>query len=163
MLAYAPALKGPFVFDDRDLLYTRPGYPDTLGPWIGGLRPLLMFSYWLNFVISRDPFGFHTVNLVLHILNGLLVFVIVRMILERGGVTYGHSKSLAAFAAAVFLLHPVQTESVAYVAGRSECLSALLFFTAFAVFLMVRPSLRRRPADLTLVNRRPPLPAQFPL
>ncbi len=45
---------------------------------------------------------------------------------------------LPAFAAAVFLLHPIQTESVSYIAGRSEALSVLFFLAAFAVFLYRR-------------------------
>ncbi len=48
---------------------------------------------------------------------------------------------LAGFAAALFLLHPVQTEAVAYLAGRSEALSVMLAFAAFAVFLY-RPGAR---------------------
>ncbi|MEO7650020.1 MAG: hypothetical protein ABIZ80_06100, partial [Bryobacteraceae bacterium] len=42
---------------------------------------------------------------------------------------------LALFSGALFLLHPVQTEAVAYIAGRSDCLSTLFFFGAFALFL----------------------------
>ena len=46
---------------------------------------------------------------------------------------------VAIFAATLFLFHPIQTESVAWIAGRSESLSALFFLYAFVVFLY-RPS-----------------------
>src|SRR5207248_397112 len=64
-----------------------------------------------------------------------LIFLIVRQLLDRSGAARTLLTPLAALAAGVFLLHPVQTEAVAYVAGRSEALSVMLAFGAFAVFL----------------------------
>jgi tetratricopeptide (TPR) repeat protein len=132
-LVYGPAIGGPFVFDDISQPYQRPNYPSELSAWIQGVRPLLMFSYWVNYQISQEPTGFHITNLLIHLLNGGLIFLIVRKMLGLNG--RGGRDLLAAFAAAVFLLHPLQTESVAYVAGRSEALSVLFFLGAFAVFL----------------------------
>jgi tetratricopeptide (TPR) repeat protein len=133
---YAPALNGPFVFDDTLLPYHIPNFSNDLRAWVSGVRPLLMFSYWVNYQLSPEPFSFHVFNVLFHVLNAFLVFFIVRKLLEPP-----LRNLLAGFAAAVFLLHPVQTESVAYVAGRSESLSVLFFFAAFAVFLY-----RRSPA-----------------
>lgn len=144
---YQPALNGPFVFDDTHLPYGTPDYPNNLRAWISSVRPLLMATYWLNVQISTEPAAFHIVNVLLHLLNSLLVFFIVRKLLSlsepqspgsrpsaRGPLT----TLLAGFAAAVFLLHPVQTESVSYIAGRSEILSVLFLLAAFAVFLYRR-------------------------
>jgi tetratricopeptide (TPR) repeat protein len=136
-LVYAPALSGPFVFDDISLPYDTPGFPGALSAWVRGVRPLLMFSYWINYQVSHAPDGFHAVNFLCHLLNSLLIFFIARKLL-RPDPSAG---LLPAFAAAVFLLHPVQTEAVSYVAGRSECLSVLFFLAAFAVYLY-----RRTPA-----------------
>ena len=135
--AYAPALNGPFVFDDTFQPYHTPGYTNALSAWVGGVRPLLMFSYWLNYQISQAPFGFHITNVFIHLLNSFLLFLIARKLFERESSDW----LLPAFAAAVFLFHPIQTESVSYIAGRSECLSVLFLFAAFAVFLY-----RRNPA-----------------
>ena len=134
---YAPALDGPFVFDDTFLPYHTPEFPSELGAWIQGVRPLLMFSYWVNYQVSQAPFGFHATNILIHLLNGFLVFFIVRKLLQPNSSGW----LLPGFAAAVFLFHPIQTESVSYVAGRSESLSALFLLAAFAVFLY-----RRSPA-----------------
>lgn len=131
---YAPSLSGPFVFDDNSLPYHTPGFPNALGAWLEGVRPLLMFSYWVNFQISQAPFGFHIVNVLIHLLNSVLVFFITRKLMQRD--SYGWM--LPAFAAAVFLLHPIQTEAVSYIAGRSECMSVLFLLAAFAVFLYRR-------------------------
>ncbi len=131
---YAPALNGPFVFDDMFQPYHSPGFTNALRVWIAGVRPLLMFSYWLNYQVSQGPFGFHITNVLIHLLNSFLVFLIARKLFERESSDW----LLPAFAAAVFLFHPIQTESVSYVAGRSECLSVFFLLAAFAVFLYRR-------------------------
>jgi tetratricopeptide (TPR) repeat protein len=128
---YAPALSGPFVFDDIFQPYHTPDYPDALSAWLRGVRPLLMFSYWVNYQFSQAPPGFHAVNILIHLLNSFLIFFIARKLLQRESSDW----LLPAFAAAVFLFHPIQTEAVSYIAGRSESLSVLFFLAAFAVFL----------------------------
>jgi tetratricopeptide (TPR) repeat protein len=134
--AYAPAFHGPFVFDDTYFVFAQGRLGQPLMAWITGVRPATMFSYWLNSVISGDdPFSYHVLSLLLHMVTSGLVFLIVRRLLERAGAPTARSGLAAGFAAVVFLLHPAQTEAVAYISGRSECVSALLAFAAFAVFL----------------------------
>jgi len=128
---YAPALSGPFVFDDQYQPYHTPGFPSALGAWVKGVRPLLMLSYWINSQIAQTPAGFHITNVFIHLLNGILIFLLVRKFLGPESNDW----MLPGFAAAVFLLHPIQTECVAYIAGRSESLSVFFFLAAFAVFL----------------------------
>jgi tetratricopeptide (TPR) repeat protein len=140
MFAYAPALGGPFVLDDLYLPFT---FPELAGApwytWVRGLRPMLMFSFWVNHKLSgMEPYSYHFVNVLLHLAAGLAVFLIVRRLLERAGETGRVRDGLAVFASGVFLLHPLQTEAVAYVASRSDVLSVLLFYAAFAVFLCRR-------------------------
>ena len=95
-----------------------------------------MLTYWMNFRSSGTETGpYHLVNLVLHLLNGLLIFLCVRQLLNWAKVEKPQEEILAGFAAALFLLHPVQTESVSYVASRSETLSVFFFLAAFTVFL----------------------------
>ncbi len=137
---YGPALNGPFLLDDSYLPYMLPGWDDTpLWLWLHGVRPLLMFSFWLNFQISKhEPFAYHVVNVVIHILNGALVFAIASRILAKLDMDLWRRRTLAAFGAALFLFHPLQTESVSYVASRSETLSVFFVYLAFAVFLWRR-------------------------
>ncbi|MFN7993004.1 MAG: tetratricopeptide repeat protein [Bryobacteraceae bacterium] len=134
---YSPALGGPFVFDDNDLPYRLSSFSSDLRSWISGVRPLLMFTYWLNFQVSKEPFGYHAVNVFLHVLNGFLLYFIIRklLVLQPGETPARNDGLIAGFAASAFLLHPVQTEAVSYIASRSECLSVLFFFAAFAAFL----------------------------
>ena len=98
---------------------------------------MLMASYWLNSRMSGDQstYSYHVLNVVIHLVSSGLIFLVVRRFLEWSGTAQPRRDWLAAFAAAVFLLHPAQSEAVAYLAGRSEALSVAIFMAAFAVFL----------------------------
>ena len=134
--AYAPAAHGPFLFDDTVLKFALPGFEVPLRAWLVGQRPLLMATYWLNVRLSgEDPFSYHVFNVIFHCVAGGLIYWIVRRLLQWSGVEAARRSLLAGLAAAIFLLHPVQTEAVAYLAGRSEALSDMLVLAAFAVFL----------------------------
>jgi len=133
---YWPAMSGPFLLDDTYQPYMQPFYTTeaSLKDWLVGVRPLLMFSYWLNFKQSgQETFGYHFGNVLLHFLNGILIFLAVRKILSW--LKVNQSEILAIFAAGLFLFHPLQTESVSYVASRSETLSVFFVLAAFVVFL----------------------------
>ena len=134
--AYSPAMHGEFLFDDNALPFSLPNAAAPLRAWIGQIRPVLMFTYWINSRLSaEDPYSYHVFNVILHCLTSLLMFPMVRRLLEWSGARESLRNLLAGFAALLFLLHPVQAESVAYLAGRSEALSVLLVFASFAVFL----------------------------
>ncbi len=134
---YWPAIRGPFLLDDSYLPYQLPGFSPALTNWIHGVRPLLMFSYWLNFQYggNEDTFGYHFVNLILHLCNGFFIFLAVRKILSWAEVEKWPSAVFAIFAAGLFLFHPMQTESVSYIASRSETLSVFWVLAGFVVFL----------------------------
>ncbi len=134
--AYGPAMHGPFLFDDNTLLFTLPGTSAPLLEWLNKIRPALMLTYWANVRISgSETFSYHAVNLLIHCIASGLMYYVVRRLLDWGGVEARLRTPLAGFCAALFLLHPAQTEAVAYLSGRSEALSSLFFFAAFAVFL----------------------------
>jgi tetratricopeptide (TPR) repeat protein len=133
---YGPSMAGPFVFDDSYLPMNVPGFAQQpLSSWIGAVRPVLMFSYWLNLQLSGfNTYSYHALNVLLHLINGLLLYLIVRRIVAWTNTWSG----FAWLAAGVFLLHPMQAESVAYIAGRSELVAALFYFGGFALFLYRR-------------------------
>ncbi|HEV2446017.1 MAG TPA: tetratricopeptide repeat protein [Candidatus Sulfopaludibacter sp.] len=137
-IVYSPALHGVFLFDDTSMPYMK-NLAAPLFEWVRGLRPMLMATYWINARLSGDdPYTYHVVNVLIHCLAGCLVFLILRRLLEWGGVERSRRGLLSVFGAAVFLLHPAQTEAVAYIAGRSESLAAMFVFASFAVFLYRR-------------------------
>lgn len=137
---YSPAISAPFVFDDLYLPFLAPGFErQPLSSWLAGVRPALMLSYWLNFKVSgTEPFLYHVSNVAFHFLGGVFVWFIVRRILERAGSPRMTNLLLASFSSLVFLLHPLNTEAVSYVASRSENLTVMLLYAAFAVFLWRR-------------------------
>ena len=138
--AYGPALKGPFVFDDQALPFLAPNSgAHSLASWLLGVRPVLMASYWVSYQSGgAEPYGYKLVNLFIHLLNGVLIWLIVRKVLEFASETSPLRTVLSVFCAFLFLLHPVQTESVAYAAGRSETLSVFFAFAAIALFVYRR-------------------------
>ena len=119
VLVYLPALDGPFVYDDRIEVVGNPtirvlSEPGAiLGYNLG--RPLLTLSYALNWDLGGlEPRGYHLVNLALHLLATVLAWRLFRRILG--------DDARALLGAALWGLHPLGTESVAYVAGRSDLL-----------------------------------------
>src|SRR5580700_1786712 len=138
---YWPALHGPFLLDDMHLPYMLPNAANMrLMGWLRQMRPLLMFSFWLNFQQSgaESTFGYHLVNLFLHFFNSVWIFLAVRKILSWASLEEQSARILSFFAAGLFLLHPAQTESVSYIASRSETLSVFFVLAAFVVFLYRR-------------------------
>src|SRR5271154_1524049 len=128
---YSPALHGPFLFDDSYLPMASPASADMpVGAWVQGVRPLLMLSYWANYrMAGADTTPYHEWGVLFHLINTALVYFILRKLLQLASAP----QTLALFGAGLFLLHPVQTEAVAYIAGRSDSLSAVFFFGAFAL------------------------------
>lgn len=136
---YSPALHGAFVFDDLSLPFARGSNDAPLTVWLSGLRPVLMFSYWLNTRIwGYDPLSFHVLNVVIHALNSGLVFLVLHQILNRAGWAPGKINAASVIGAGIFLIHPLQTESVSYVAGRSESLLSFFMLLAYVIFLYRR-------------------------
>ena len=136
-LAFLPSLSGPFIFDDFGLPFADPraaSMPPSF--WIGGVRRMLMASYWLNFALwDQNPLSYHVVNLCLHALATVFVCLCALSLLKAAGIAESRQRILAIFVSGIFLLHPLQTESVDYIAGRSEVLTGVFYFAAFAVFL----------------------------
>ena len=138
---YLPALSGPFVFDDFTLPYQRTIAEESLSTWItiAGVRPFLIFTYWVNRKLSGEsPVGYHVLNLFIHVVNTVLVFLVLYRLLQLAGWVNAKRTAAAMAGAAVFLVHPLQTESVSYIAGRSESLAALFVMLAYLVFLYRR-------------------------
>ena len=139
---YSPALNGHFIFDDLALPFCKPIRHASFSAWISnsGVRPVLMISYWLNYKKFRSdrPFTYHFVNLVIHFVNSVLVFLVLLRILQSAGWIGRKSRVASAIGALAFAIHPLQTESVSYVAGRSESLAALFLLLAYVAFLYRR-------------------------
>lgn len=139
-IAYLNALHNPFVYDDERTIL------DNGSIWNvwdlrtivrhEATRPIVNFSYAIDRALGgAAPFGFHLTSVLLHALNVTLLFRLVWHLTADGGsdgrATPTARPIVAAFvAAAVFAVHPMMTEAVGYVSGRSEVLCATFFLSA---------------------------------
>lgn len=157
-IVYWPVRDGAFVFDDRKLVVENQELWEGTGfdlnvmqdrsedPVRTNYRPIRFLSYKLDalltdWLLDRQPDGtprslfFHLQNILLHAINSLLILLITRRLFPDLPSVVGYLVALA------FALHPIQTESVAYVSGRRDVLFTLLYFLAVWIYLRCRPGL----------------------
>ncbi len=161
LAVYAPSLDGPFVFDDHiHLLRNRAIQLRELslaGLWSAATespahRPVANLSFALNYWWGGSrPRGYHALNLALHVANGLLVYALARAALRRRPLALGDrrlARGVAGLAALLFVVHPLQTQSVSYVVQRMNLLCAFFYLAALACYVLAReraPGTRRIP------------------
>lgn len=105
--------------------------------------PLTFVSYQLSYRIGGlSPFVFHLTDLLLHVINALLVAWLLFIVLKRGG--------LALALGALFLLHPLNTEAVAWASARKDVLSTCFFLSSLLAALYARESQRKSMLSLSL-------------
>jgi len=140
-LAYTPLWRAGFIWDDDDYVTENPVLRTT-----EGLRqlwhdpsatpqyyPLVHTSFWLEYRLwGLDATGYHLVNVLLHALSALLLWRVLRRLEVPG----------AYLAAAIFALHPVHVESVAWITERKNVLSGVFFLLALVAYLRFRPLAR---------------------
>jgi len=164
VFVYWNSLGNDFVFDDQ-VLTENPNLLKihTLSEAAGaglGWRPLLFFTYGLNYYWSGlNPYSYHAVNLLLHIINVVLVYFIIREVVRVLDETERDSAWAAFAGAAIFSVHPLLSSAVSYIAGRSSVLCAVFYFLAVLFFLKsLDAGMKRRPclcavyAGLTLAS-----------
>ena len=150
--AYGPTLHTGFLFDDTKQQFATPSAWEPLHMWIGPVRPVLMFTYWFNTRISLvDTTSFHILNILIHAVSGIFIFLVIRRLLEWAGIEASSRTPFAVFGALLFLLHPLQAESVAYISGRSDALCGLFGSASFAAFLYRRSPAISWPAVASVV------------
>ncbi len=140
VVPYLNALWGAFQFDDYNVIVDNPAvhsWAAFLADAAQGIRPVLKLSYTLNWLAGPGPLGFHLVNIAVHAANTLLVYLLSLRLLgprEEGGAAQGPAAAAALFAALLFAVHPVQTEAVTYVCGRSVSLMGLFYLASILAY-----------------------------
>ncbi len=143
---YSNTLRSPFVFDDGPSITRNPAITDLDNFFINSTgydkyptRFLGLLTFALNYRIGGlDPFGYHVVNILIHILNSLLVYFVAAGIFRSpflGKVSSGETSRGVSFAAAVlFLVHPVQTEAVTFIVQRLTSLAAMFSLASLHLY-----------------------------
>ncbi len=133
LFAYLPALRCTYIWDDDDYVTENA----TL-PTVDGLRriwlepgavpqyyPLVHTSFWIEYRIWKlHPFGYHLVNVLLHAITAMFLWRLLRRLSVPG----------AWLIAAIFAVHPVTVESVAWVTERKNVLCAAFYFASLLVY-----------------------------
>ena len=133
-VAYQPVWDAGFIWDDNSYVTE-----NTTLHTLDGLRriwfelgattqyyPLTYTSFWVEYHLWQlNPLGYHVVNVSLHALNAILVWLALRKLGVKGSWA----------AAAIFALHPVHAESVAWVTERKNVLSGLFYLSALLAYL----------------------------
>jgi hypothetical protein len=151
--AYASTVNAYFLNDDFGVVALLAGKPATYFPrwfvtsWMDTIwgynpdeiRPFPALSYQLTaFPNAASPVAHHLLNIVIHAANGLLVLALAR-------TAIGLSVQAAAIAALVFVLLPVQAESVAWITGRVDSLPALFYLGSVLAYVRWRQTSPKRP------------------
>lgn len=143
-LVYANSFKGVFLLDDDNTIVNNPSIRNL---WDFGSvlkappattssgRPMLNLSLAINYALGGlDPWGYHLANLLIHLAAGLTLFGLIRrtLLLPKLHARWGESATTIALATALlWVVHPLQTESVTYIVQRAESLVGLFFLLTF--------------------------------
>ena len=149
MALYAPVLGHRFVvWDDHEYVTANPHLRSGLGwttikwaftsTYASNWHPLTWLSHALDYqLFALNPWGHHFSNVLLHALNAVLLFLLLAWMTRRTGPSL--------LVAALFAVHPLNVESVAWVAERKNVLSTLFFLWAIGAYVWYarKPSWRR--------------------
>jgi hypothetical protein len=129
LLAYFNAFFASFQFDDYKVIVDNPAV-HSWEAWFSGLghgiRPLLKFSYTLDWTLGLGVTGFHFTNLLIHLISVWLVLRLCETFIAQQALPE-RLRAVPLFAALLFAAHPAHTEVVTYICGRSSSLMALFY------------------------------------
>ena len=143
-VCYINSLPNDFVFDDAPIVSSNPAIRSiapiqflrspywTKEQYLGIYRPLVVFSLSIDYALwKRWAPGFRLTNLALHAVNATLVFSLFASVVGPG--------ILPLVAMAIYAVHPIHTEAVTTIVGRSELFSACFLLSAWLLFRRSRP------------------------
>jgi len=120
-LIYLNSLPNDFIFDDIPLVQNSINVLST-GFWdlIRSYRPLRYITYSIDYrIFGMNPWGFRLMNIIYHSLTVISLFRMLKV--------FGLTKRAAFISALIFAVHPVHTDSVAYISGRRDVLMGLFY------------------------------------
>ena len=157
ILIYANTLGSPFIFDSRNNIESNPHIrisKITLNDLTEAAfkspakqRPLSNISFALNYYLhGYNVVGFHVVNILIHISTGFLLYLFVKTTFCTPALRsrYGNYMWISFFTAAVWMVHPLQTQSVSYIVQRMNSLSAMFYILSILLYARFRLSRQQR-------------------
>ena len=157
LITYSHTLHSPFVFDDiahvsenpaiqiKDLSFENIRKAASESPL--SARPVSYISFAINYFFhGHEVYGYRLVNLVIHMLNGLLLYLFL-MNTFKLPVLQDRIKQpfwTAYLATLIWVIHPLQVQSVTYIMQRMNSLATLFYMLAFLCYLKARLSSSKR-------------------
>ncbi len=151
-LAYLPSLNGGFLLDDDQLLTANDLVKSSDGLYrfcctskAVDYWPATNATFWIEWRLWEiKPAGYHVTNLILHVVESLLVWIVLRRLSVPG----------AFWAAMIFAVHPVNVESAAWIASRKNLMAMLFFLLSILWYLKKDTPIRHRPLRMGMAPGR---------
>jgi hypothetical protein len=157
-LAFWPALRGGFIFDDYPVFAENPAIHVTSWHWqewqrvwawsrINIERPIAMLSYALNYAVAGSTWSFKATNLGIHLFNSVLLMLLTHRLLLAGwapvkSTDAEHQRDIARYwaigVATLWAIHPLQVSTVMYVVQRMELLGFAFVLMALLAYWRAR-------------------------
>ncbi|WP_291323705.1 tetratricopeptide repeat protein [Desulfonatronospira sp.] len=152
VVVYYNSFNVPFILDDVRQIAENPDLRSLGGflsyDFLGQNRALVDLTFALNYHFGGlDVFGYHLINLSIHIINGILVYYLVffaagRLLASDSAEHTSSSLSViqytALFAALIFVVHPLQTQAVTYIVQRYTLLAASFYILSVLLYILGR-------------------------
>lgn len=152
IIIYSNTIKVPLYFDDTNIVienlkiksFSPKSLYDLCFKGITKNRPFSNFTLALSYTFSKNPsntFSFHIVNIAIHILCFLFVFLFIKELLTLPSVPQRYKRNsinIALITSIFWAIHPIQTQSVTYIIQRMTSLSALFYFMSLYFYLRAR-------------------------
>jgi len=143
LIAYSNTFTATFHFDDNPSIIEnaqiRHVTSENIMMLLNGVRPVVYLSIMLNYQLGAlNVVGYHLFNIGVHILNSTFFYFLIlwTLSLPQFRDQFGHrARRMALFAALLFGVHPVQTESVTYIISRTELLATFFYLATFLLFI----------------------------
>src|SRR3972149_2995556 len=147
LVIYSNTFSVPFLFDDTPNI-TENHKIRFLSRFLSfsGTRYIGELSFALNYYFGKlDVFGYHLVNIIIHITNGILVWWLVNLIfktpvMRRAVISPRSGIFIALTASLIFISHPIQTQAVTYTVQRLASLATLFYLLSVVLFVKWRLS-----------------------
>lgn len=141
-VAHWSGLWGTWVFDDQIAILENDSIR-TSSPLRLAMQPrgVAYLTFRINYFVNEiRPFGYHVVNLFIHVLNAILLWLCLReLFVERANswnrTLARHGETVSCSIALVWVIHPITTQAVAYLVQRMESLWSLCFLAGLKLFL----------------------------
>jgi protein O-mannosyl-transferase len=159
-IIYSNTFNSPFLFDDEFFIVNDHAIRMTELSWDSiktaafkgspAHRYLPNISWAINYYFGQlNPFGYHLVNLVIHLLSGIFLFLFIKNTLRvyPRDTRDIHPEIIAFFAALIWIAQPVGTQAVTYICQRMASMVALFYILSLFFYVRGRMAMRQVPSD----------------